>query len=152
MPPELRVRALQPGDAGRVQDFVRQLSARSRVDRYFAPVRELSARQLERVTRGGHPRDVALAAFVADRLVAIAECAEGEFAVVVADDWQGLGLGEMLMQRLLTHAQERSLPSLYGVVRERNRPMLRLASRLGFRIAHDEDPGFMRVERALIGL
>jgi acetyltransferase len=149
MLPDLSVRRLQPADAGRVQEFVRRLSAWTRTERYFAPIRELNARQLERVTRPADSRDLALAAFAGEQLVALAECAGGEFALVVADGWQGLGLGEALLERLLAHAEESGLRSLHGLVRERNRPMLRLAGRLGFRIARDEDPGLMRVERAL---
>ena len=38
--PELHLRLLQPRDAARVQEFVRQLSPQSRLNRYFAPIRE----------------------------------------------------------------------------------------------------------------
>ncbi len=145
MPPDIRVRALKPADAARVQDFVRGLSAHTRRERYFAPIRELSARQLERVTRPGRAADVALAAFAGDELVALAECSNGEFAIVVADAWQGLGLGEGLLVGVLGHAREQRLLSLHGLVRAGNRAMLRLAGRLGFRAARDEDPEFMRV-------
>lgn len=143
------MRRLGPADAGAVQDFVRRLSARTRTERYFAPIRELNLRQLERITRPGGPRDVALGAFAGEQLVALGECAGGEFALVVADGWQGLGLGEALLERLLAHAEHHRLPALHGLVRERNRPMLRLARRLGFRAAPAEDPGFMRIEFGL---
>ena len=146
MPPELILRTLEPADADAVQEFVRSLSAWTRTQRYFAPIRELNARQLERVTRQGDPRDLALGAFAGERLVALAECAGGEFGLVVDDGWQSLGLGEALLERLLAHAEASRLPALHAVVRERNRPMLRLARRLGFRAAPAEDPGFMRIE------
>jgi acetyltransferase len=149
MPPDLTVRTLGPADAGAVQEFVRRLSAWARTERYFAPIRELNARQLERVTRPGDPRDVALGAFAGADLVALGECASGEFGLVVADGWQGLGVGEALLERLLAHANASRLPALHGVVRERNRPMLRLARRLGFRASPADDPGFMRVEFGL---
>jgi acetyltransferase len=149
MPPDLRLHRLAPADADRVQAFVRRLSAHTRAERYFAPIRELSARQLERVTCNADPRDAALAVLAGDELVAMAECGGGEFAVVVADAWQGLGIGEALMLRLLAHAEDRRLTSLYGLVRERNRPMLRLARRLGFRAAAEVEPGLIRLERRL---
>jgi acetyltransferase len=149
MPPDLRIRRLKPADAARVQAFVRRLSAHARVERYFAPIRELSPRQLERITRAGDPRDIALAVLAGEDLVALAECAAGEFAVVVADAWQGLGVGEALVLALLAHAGEQGLPVLHGLVRERNRPMLRLARRCGFGIAREQEPGLVRVERAL---
>jgi hypothetical protein len=49
----------------------------------------------------------------------------------------------------VAHAEEQGLPALHGLVRARNRAMLRLAGRLGFRIAGRPEPGLMRVERAL---
>jgi len=149
MPPELRLRRLGPADAGRVQAFVRTLSPQTRRERYFCAINELSPRQLERMTFGGSARDLSLGAFEEEEIVAIAEYADGEFAVVVADAWQGLGIGEALMLRLLEHARESRLPSMHGLVRGGNRGMLRLAGRLGFRSARDADPGFVRVERAL---
>jgi len=145
MPPELRLRRLGAADAGRVQAFVRTLSPQTRRERYFCAINELSPRQLERMTFGGSARDLSLGAFEEEEIVAIAEYADGEFAVVVADAWQGLGIGEALMLRLLEHARESRLPALHGLVRGGNRAMLRLAGRLGFRSARDADPGFVRV-------
>ena len=149
MPPDLAIRPLSPKDAARVQQFVRALSTRTRAERSFSPIRELTPAQLARLTlpRGAH--DLSLGAFSDGRLLAVAECVEGEFAVVVADDWQGSGLGQALMERLVVHAEGRGLPSLYGLVRAGNRAMLRLARRLGFDIARDEDPALLRVQRGL---
>lgn len=145
MPPDIRLRALKPADAARVQDFVRGLSARTRRERYFAPIRELSERQLARVIHPGRAADVALGAFAAGELIGLAECSNGEFAIVVTDAWQGLGLGEGLLLGVLGHAREQRLLSLYGLVRAGNRAMLRLAARLGFRATRDEDPDLLRV-------
>ena len=149
MPPDLALRRVERADAPAVQRFVQRLSAQARTERYFAPIRELNARQLERITRPVDPRDVSLAVLAGGEIVALGECYGGEFAVVVADAWQGLGLGAMLLRALLAHAGEKRLPSLHGLVRERNRAMLRLVRGMGFGIVRDEDPGFMRVEHAL---
>jgi acetyltransferase len=135
---------MRPEDAARIQAFVRRLSAHARAERYFAPIRELSARQLERMTR-----EFTLAVIAGEDIVALGECSQGEFAVVVADAWQGLGIGEALLLAILAHAGDQDLPSVHGVVRERNRPMLRLARRLGFRVTGEPEPGLVRVERAL---
>ena len=149
MRPEIVFRALAPHDAARLQQFVRALSPRSRRERYFSAIRELTPRELERTLRAPGAHDVSLAAFDDDALVALAECAQGEFALVVADAWQGSGLGRELMQRLLDHARRARLPALYGVVREGNRALLRLAASFGFRAARDADPDLLRVELSL---
>lgn len=149
MPPELAFRPLALHDAERVQRFVAQLSPRSRRERYFSAIRELSPRQLERTLRLSDRVDVSLGAFEGGAVIAVAECAEGEFALVVADAWQGRGLGSELMRRLLRHARAARLPALYGVVRAGNRAMLRLAASFGFRAAPDDDPDLLRVELVL---
>ena len=149
MPPELVIRPLAAEDSAQVQQFVRGLSPRSRRERYFSAIRELTPRQLERTMRPQEAGDLSLAVFDGAALIALAECARGEVAVVVADAWQGAGVGRELMQRLLEHARRASLPALYGLVRGGNRAMLRLAASLGFRAARDADPDLVHVELAL---
>src|SRR5438045_721244 len=74
-----------------------------------------------------------------------------EFAVVVADAWQGQGLGERLLKALLEHAGRAGVGRVAGVTHLNNRPMRALARKLGFAIARDEDPDLLRLERALAG-
>jgi acetyltransferase len=131
---------------------VRGLSQRSRYERFFAPVAELSPKQLERITAGA---GLSLGAFdSAGRLVGLAEYArvedgEAEFAIVVADEWQGQGLGAQLVGALLEHAKRSGIARLAGVTHTRNRAMRILARRLGFGVRPDEDPDLVRMELAL---
>jgi len=150
MPPDLVIRELTGRDATLVQEFVRRLSPRSRRERYFSAIRELPPRDLERTTRPSDPGDARLAAFAGGALVALAECAGGEIALVVADALQGFGLGRELMGRLLDHARGARLPRLHGLVRDGNRAMLRLASSFGFRPGPSGDPALVRVELPLV--
>ncbi|HYX64787.1 MAG TPA: GNAT family N-acetyltransferase [Burkholderiales bacterium] len=145
------LRRVRAGDAERVQQFVRALSARSRLERFLAPVSELSVRQLERITSG---TGLCLAVFdERGRIVALAEyaCADAtgaELAIAVADAWQGRGLGRRLLARLVRHAARAGVARLEGVTRVGNAAMQRLASELGFRLRRDADPRLMRFERA----
>jgi GNAT superfamily N-acetyltransferase len=68
-----------------------------------------------------------------------------EFALTVADDWQGLGLGRQLLVRLARHAQSQGLQQLHGSVLWDNRPMTGLVERLGgsLHTQHD-DPGVLQ--------
>jgi acetyltransferase len=148
MPPELVIRPLAPQDAARVQAFVRGLSAQSRRERYFSAIQELSATQLERILRPIAP-DFTLGACEGERVVGIAECSAGEFALVVADAWQARGLGRKLMERVLEHARGRKVPVLHGIVRRGNRAMLRLGRSMGFRAARDADPELVQMDLEL---
>lgn len=136
-----------------MQAFIDGLSAEARLDRYFYPVRELARRELEALLLPRGAPDLSVGVFERHRLIAIAQCAgadgAAEFGLVVADDWQGRGLGRELLERLLAHARRQRLASLHGLVRAGNRAMLRLAASLGFRVAPDEDPALLRVEHPL---
>ena len=48
----------------------------------------------------------------------------GEFAVVVADDFQGNGLGLKLLDTLIGIARDKGLRSIYGIVLNNNRKNL----------------------------
>ena len=72
-----------------------------------------------------------------------------EFALVVADSWQGRGIGTRLMAKLIDAARRRGVKRLYGDILATNRPMLQLARKLGFELARHEDP---TITRALLKL
>lgn len=149
----MRLRRVEAADGERVQQFVRGLSSRSRRERFFAPVVELSARELERIVAG--PGASLAAVDEQERIVALAEYArlpgrEAEFAIAVADAWQGQGIGEQVLAALLDDAARAGIVRFQGITRAGNRAMRLLAGRLGFRThADDEDPDFVRLERVL---
>ena len=74
-----------------------------------------------------------------------------EFAVVVADDWQHLGLARRLMHCLMRSAAEAGLKRMVGDVLATNQAMLSLARSLGFQVVRHPDGGAMvhRVQRSL---
>ncbi len=65
------------------------------------------------------------------RLVMIPERDAAEFAVIVADPWQGKGLGQKLIERVIEIAKENGVRTLSGEVLAENRPMLDLAKKDG---------------------
>lgn len=141
---EVVVRAIVPDDASLLQAFVRRLSARSRRFRFFVALAELSAAQLDRFVNVDSARDLALVALserpegnliVAEARYALAhEGDNAEFAIAVADNFQGRGLGRLLVGRLLATAWRRGVRRLFGYIKSDNRAMLALATRIGFRL------------------
>ena len=62
----------------------------------------------------------------------------------------GMGLGPMLMRRIIDYARNRGIGEIFGEVLAENRPMLRLCEAFGFKKRRDpEDPGVMIVSLAL---
>jgi acetyltransferase len=138
---QLQVRPLGPGDAAAEQAFVNGLSAQSRYRRFHAGIPELPPALLARMVDVDQTQHVALAAQVPgqDRIVADAryvrdDAGGAEFALTVADDWQGLGLGRQLLLRLARHARSQGVRQLRGDVLWDNGPMVGLVDRLGGRL------------------
>jgi acetyltransferase len=152
------VRSVRPDDAEAVQRFVRALSPAARRRRFFGAIAELSPGQLDRLTVVRDPRDASLVALSAHagepRIVGLAQYASdgalaAEFALVVADDWQGQGLGARLLGMLLARAAEAGLRTMTGSVLAENGPMLALAAHLGFAVSPGGDRHVVNVAQPL---
>ena len=156
-PVALRVAGAE--DAMAVQRFVRGLSEQSRRYRFFAPVRELSLEQLERLTRSHPPDELALVGEITaetgeSRIVALAqyvvcEPLDAEFAVVVDDAWQRQGLGMQLVGALAEQAARAGVTALSGFVLPDNWPMLSFLARLDCELDADSDPNLIRAVKRL---
>ncbi|MDO9159728.1 MAG: GNAT family N-acetyltransferase, partial [Burkholderiaceae bacterium] len=73
-----------------------------------------------------------------------------EFALAVADDFGGKGLGSRLMLSIMEAAREKGLAEIEGLVLVNNPGMLRLMKSLGFTIKpYAEDADFRLVTHAL---
>lgn len=73
-----------------------------------------------------------------------------EFALVVADAWQGKGLGTRLMNELMHAARLRGFRELNAEVLADNANMLELMDNLGFSTeVHAEDVSLRVVRKAL---
>jgi acetyltransferase len=134
----VRVRPIRPEDAGREKRFFERLSAQSRYQRFMQHLPHLSERMLARFTQLDYDRELALVAVWEDEFVAVGRYApnqdgrSAEFALVVADDWQGKGLGGALLEQLCDAARAAGYEALVGHILEANHDMLQLARHLGF--------------------
>ena len=155
------VRAMRPADAAIEQAFVRSLSPRSKRLRFFANLIELPPKLLYRFTHPRYPDNWALIATVdsdgAEQEIGVARYLAGdnsgaaEFAVTVADQWQGRGIATVLLQALIEVARRAGLQRLEGIVLRENQPMRRLAQKLGFYIdtGGSDDPAIIKVVKDL---
>ena len=154
------VRPIDRDDAALETDFVRHLSAESRHKRFMSPITELSPGKLAEMTDVDQLRHVALAALVdvdgqpafvgVARYIVDATGRRCEFAIAVADAWQGSGLAGLLMQALIDVARARGLAAMEGDVLRTNRKMLGFARQLGFVPQRDaSDAQTLHIVRAL---
>jgi acetyltransferase len=159
----VRMRGVQASDAALIDEFVRGLSQVSRQRRFHAGVREVPPQWLQRMTHPDPRHELALVALAHQdgREICVAEAryvlsddiAEGrEFALAVADPWQGRGIGKTLLLSLGCHAARHAVPRLVGDVLHDNLPMIELARGLGYAVRrHPADPRLVRVEQAFGG-
>lgn len=67
------------------------------------------------------------------RAVTDADNIRSEFSIVIRDDLQGEGLGEMLMQKVIDYCRDRGTLEIIGSTLPSNKGMQGLAKKLGFR-------------------
>jgi RimJ/RimL family protein N-acetyltransferase len=156
---EVVLREIQSEDKEGMLAAFHRLSADSRYTRFMMSMRDLSPAMLEAATHPVPGRAFALVAVSgegqgedrAERIVAGARYvgAPGsdtcEFAVTVADDWNGLGLASRLLGILIASATAHGLRCMEGYVLAVNTPMRRLAGRLGFVDRQCQDDATLRV-------
>lgn len=157
---QYQMRAVRAEDAKALQAFVRSLSPESRYFRFVQSIQELPPAMLARYTQLDYDRAMAILALAPDalgeRIIGVARYVQEpdgescEFALVVADAWQGKGVGSRLMIALFEAAKARGYKRMVGWVMASNEKMLRAMSRLGFTSATDAEDASMRiVTRAL---
>ena len=163
------IRPIRPDDAQMLQALVKSLSPESRYFRFVSSLTELPPGMLSRFTLIDYDREMALVAvhqtreagadgeFVTtERIVGVSryvtnvDATSCEFALVVADDFGGKGLGSRLMLSIMEVAREKGLTEIEGLVLVNNPGMLRLMKSLGYTIkAFTEDPDFRLVTHPL---
>ncbi|EPJ97010.1 MULTISPECIES: GNAT family N-acetyltransferase [Pseudomonas] len=142
------IRPLRDQDRQREYDFIMRLSPESRHMRFLAQINEPGAALLDQLMDVDCKTRMAYIALVHDNgeLIEIGVsryCAtqehECESAVTVADPWQHLGLGTLLMEHLIDTARKNGYRQMYSVDAASNAPMRDLAHSLGFETHSDPD-------------
>lgn len=144
----VRLRPILPSDEVLVADFHRSLSKESVYLRYFGAVSDLSKRDLERATNPNYETSMAIVALVAERLIGVAsyERLDGsnaaEVAFAVADEYQGRGVGTLLLESLAAYAREQGIEQFVADTLPENSVM----------IAVFEDAGMSEISRFVDGV
>ena len=133
------VRPVEPEDKPLFVRAFERLGPQSRYQRFLAVKNRLSTDELAYFTEIDHADHEAI--FALDpktgegigvaRYVRLAEPTQAEAAVVVADDWQGVGLGGALLTRLAVRAQAAGITAFTATMLTSNRSMFTLFGRVG---------------------
>jgi acetyltransferase len=149
------LRPIRSADMELERAFVRNLSPQSKFKRFMGELKELSPDELYHFTHPDHEHE---AAYVVIRSTVAGEEEIGvgrfaaepdnetcEFAITIADAWQGKGLGKRIVNALMRDAKARGLKRIEGFVLAANHRMLEFCRGLGFAVEISRDDATVRV-------
>ena len=157
----ITIRPTLPQDLELQREFFRSLSTEGRYRRFMVPLNELPEVVAQRFISIDYRSHVALLAevFDDDREIMIGEAryvldehdpATSEFALAVADDWQGRGIGRVLLARLEREAAASGIRRMLADTLYDNKAMRALAASSGYTVrANREDARLVRLVKQL---
>lgn len=135
------IRPMHKDDATLERAFIDRLSPESRSYRFLGQIKP-SDELIRRMTEIDYKRDAAFIALRADgaekkeigvsRFCISEDEASCECAVTVSDEWQGRGLGTLLMRHLIEVARHRGIKRMVSIDMAGNAAMRSLADNMGF--------------------
>ena len=157
----LLLRPIRPEDEPAFQRLFSSLPPEDIRLRFLHPMKMLAKDLAARLTQIDYDREMALVLtdndkprggnlFGVVRFCADPDNEKAEFAILLGREKTGLGLGPMLMRRILDYARTRGIRHIFGEVLNDNRSMLALCNALGFkRRRAPDDPGVTEVSLEL---
>jgi len=156
---KVQLRPIRPEDEPLWSEMIESLSDLTTEFRFFGPVKDVTKSMLVRYCHIDYDREIAIVAIdpgkgkkparmlgVARLNIETANAEEGEFAILVRDDCQRMGLGQGLMNALITAARDMRVREITGDVLAANTPMIKFSESLGFEVL----PGQERDVRRLL--
>jgi RimJ/RimL family protein N-acetyltransferase len=154
---EVGLHPMSSTDADALVRFHHTLSRETTYLRFFAVHPELSKREVEHFTNVDHRDREALVATVGSEIVAVARFDrmsggdEAEVAFVVADSWQGHGLGTILFAQLADRARALGVRRFVADTLPHNRRMLAVFHHAGLPCRSSLQDGVVHVVLDLDG-
>ncbi|MGO9567297.1 MAG: N-acetyltransferase family protein [Desulfomonilaceae bacterium] len=155
----ISIRPIRSDDAPLLVDLFNRLSKDTIFFRFLDDLKSLPRNWLQDFTRIDYAQDVAMVAVKEiesrDRILGVCRImrkpgsTNGEIAVVVADHWQGKGIGKILLQKSIQIAKELGMRVLWGIVSSENKKILDMAEKLGFSIKPEPEADLYKIEMNL---
>jgi acetyltransferase len=153
----IRLRPIRPDDVDREHEFFQRVGTDSAYFRFCITKPDLSPGELRHLTTVDYDRRMAFVAIYRDEMVAVGRydvvperCDDrqkvAEIALLVEDDFQGLGIGSHLMRHLTEYARLKGITNLEAFVLAKNRHALRLLHKFGYALTSCDDEEMYRLE------
>lgn len=145
---DITIRSIRANDEPLLIEFHKTLSDYSVHFRYFGAISLRQRTIHERLRRHcvlDYTREFALVADSVDphgrhqilgvgRLFREPQCNEAEFALLISDQWQGKGVGTVLLQLLVRLGRQSHLRRIIGHILPDNTAMKRVSEKVGFKL------------------
>lgn len=145
------VRPVLPEDEEKMASFITQVSREDLYKRFFSDVGEFNHEALANLTQIDYDREMAFVATQINeenqeillgvaRVIADSHNYDAEFSILIRSDLKGIGLGRLLMEKLIAYSQTKGTVRLTGITMPSNKGMVQLAKKLNFKTeTHFED-------------
>jgi acetyltransferase len=154
------IRPIRPEDGQRLKDFYAHAAPADMRLRFFMARREVPHSELARYSQIDYDREMTFIALPADetdgcamlgevRAVCDPDNQRAEFAIQVATDWQGRGLGRLLLGKLLAYLTARGTGEVVGEAFLENTRMAALARHAGFEVSPGHAPDMLTLRLQL---
>ena len=139
----ITVRPIRPEDEPQMVRFHQSLSDQSVHFRYFGSLNVESRTAHERLVRtcfNDYDREIALVAECDKEIIGVARLIKGhgtneaEFAILIGDAWQGMGIGTELLKLLVKIGQGKKVQRITGRILAENAAMLEVSRNIGFEL------------------
>ena len=98
---------------------------------------ELSMAFVATIDNNGLEEEVGVSRYSADEIKGASE-----MAVTIADEWQGIGLGELLVKHLIGYAKSHGVTQLYSMEHKNNAKMRDIAIAIGMEATPDPQDSY----------
>jgi len=146
------LRPITPQDAQALQEMHKHQSEASVYLRYFTYKSSLTPKELERFTNVDHSNRVAFTVVRGTKIIGVGRYdrldnpLEAEVAFNVSDEYQGTGIGSILLEHLAAAAREKGIEKFAAEVLPENRKMLTVFSEAGYAVARHFEDGVVMLE------
>ena len=146
---KVTLRAIKPEDESMEKEMFSNFSERTQRFRFFQLIKNISHQELIRYTQIDYDREIAIIAEVEEngrkkmagvvRLIADQYNETAEYAIVIADPWQNLGLGNKFTDYISEIAKARGIQKIYANVLVTNHIMQHMFKTRGYKMERVED-------------
>jgi acetyltransferase len=142
------LRPIKPEDEPMWLEMFQNFSEQSIRYRFFQIIKDTPHEVRVRYSNIDYDREIGIVAELKEerrqilgvvRLIIEPDGKKGEIAFIVADPWQGLGLGTKMVDHMIEICKDKKLETVYALMLPDNHRAIRLLKKMGFTIERSQD-------------